>query len=262
MLGCENPVHAASKLEVDLWAGDVRESATARIVARLSSMRPDKPARWILRERVIATEAFLASGLGSPGLGLFEMAVLWPKWLRHATYFQDIRDMFNPARWAMNNALRPYGWQLDEVGRMCWAVRPDDGAANHAVIKAGGAIEHLRAASKALDGRDYATVMSSAIEALGHCGDSLHARLLIGFCRFCFQQAVDDEIAIETAKRVLDHEESLRLACNMLLILRRREASRSPHRWAFVEEFICRFEQQLEVYYEMFEKARAFLYGE
>jgi hypothetical protein len=253
MSDCESPVEAGGK-EVDLWTGEVLDRASGKVVAYLSP--------WKHRERVIGTEMFLATRLNAGGLGLFEMAVLWPEWFRRATYFQDIRRMFSPARWTISKALRPYGWRVDEVGRMCWAMRPNDGATNHAVIKANGAITHFRAASKALARRDYATATCSAIEALGHCGESHQARLLIGTCRFCFQQAVDDKSAFETAKCVLRHEENLRLACDELRIFCRREVNRSPRRWAFADDFIRRFEDQLELYRDLFEKARAFLHGD
>jgi hypothetical protein len=243
-----------SDLEIDLCTAQARDRTTGRVVAYLSP--------WKHRERVIGTEMFLATALNPGGLNLFEMAVRWPKWFRHATYFQDIRDMFNPARWAINKAFGPYHWQVDEVGRVNWAISPDPEAPVHAVIKADGAIVHLKAASEALAQRDYAAAMSGAIEALTYCGESLQARLLIGSCHFCYERPVDHEIATETAERVLEHEDNLRLACRTLPVFRRREASRSPHRWAFADEFIRRFEEQLEIYRDLFEKARAFLYGD
>ena len=253
--------------ELDLWTGEVRDRRTGKVVGYLTTCkrREDSTAPstvWNRRERVLATELLVATYSGPDGLHLFDMTLVWPSWLKHAMSFQAIRNRVNAPVWGINNALRPYGWHVQRIGVYRWVIKPDENrTVPLAGITAAKAIRLFDVASAAMIRGDHDTVLNSAVEALGHCGESLSALLLIGTCCFVHGCKTNKEIMVYTAKYVLGYEDNLGLERNVLIGQKQVEQRFGRDCWQCADDFIRKCEELLETHRKMFENARAFLYG-
>lgn len=263
-------------LDFDFWAAHVRDGASDRVVVRFPN--------WKRRERVIVNEIFQSSHVGH-GSHLFDLLLVYPDWIARLSSFQKLRDLVDPVCWRLNAVLRIFNLHVGTVGiaRLGFkdgpppargsssVVRPDrdldppeaisEIVGHPFVITARPGIDALRRATTALAEKDYGAAAAHAVVALTHLGESRYARLTLGFCCFCYGQALDNAVVADTAGYLVKMQRNLEETRDTLLRLWRR-ATDERSRWPFVPELISMIERQLDECDELFRRARQYLFEE
>lgn len=223
------------------------------------------------REGVLGTAALLAT-IGTArqkhtlqenqpnGLHAIEAALHWPGWLIVSDGLSELWGRCAVAQHKLDAALRPHGWRSRKWGPPDYkfSIEPDsDYEGTRAVLTAEHAADLLCQAKEAIETTNYATALQKASEAVGHCGESQAARLIMGQAIFYYGIEADEGLVLSTAEYLVDLEVRLQKAMTILPCML-KATKRCRDRWySAIDEHLSRFCTILQDYEPVLTAARS-----